>query len=134
MSCHDIGRGMASVGKVVLRLYDEGKYDYDTAYQLLQATIKGVHWCDGNEHEAAASFSGRCAYCLKATESPKDDLIFGTRFFAEASMVYGDDNISERADSEFVLNLYWKNKLLAAQLCKNCFEKFHRDMDSENSK
>jgi len=124
MSCHDIGWGMASVGKAVLKLYDEGKYDLDTARQLLQATIKGVHWCDGNEYEAAASFSGRCAYCLKVIESPKVGLILGTRFFAEASMVYGDDNIAKGPDSEFVLNLCRKKELLATQLCRDCFEKF----------
>lgn len=27
MSCHDIGRGMASEGREVLRLYDKQKFD-----------------------------------------------------------------------------------------------------------
>lgn len=58
MSCHDIGRGMNSVVKVVLGLYDQEKFDRDTARLLFAACRKGVHWCDGNEDEAIASLRG----------------------------------------------------------------------------
>lgn len=119
MSCHDIGRGMASVGREVLRLYDEGRYDKDTAIQLILATLKGVNWCDGNSYEAATSLSCRCAHCFQKVNTPKDDLIFGSRFFAEESEVY-DDDIFESEDAVFVHSLYMKDKLLAPQVCHEC--------------
>lgn len=113
MSCHDIGRGMAYVGSEVLRLYDEGKFDIDTAKQLLWATLKGVHWCDGNESEAAESLDGRCAHCLKRVDSPETELVF--------------DNPRGQADpeaSDFVWKL-WRDhdrKLLAPQVCHSCLD------------
>ena len=85
MSCHDIGWGMASVGREVLRLYDEQKFDLDTVKQLLLATIRGVNWCDGNSYEAAESLECRCANCLKKVPSPRDALIFGSQYFTGVS-------------------------------------------------
>lgn len=119
MSCHDIGRGMASVGREVLRLYDEGRYDKDTAIQLIRATLKGVNWCDGNSYEAAASLSCRCAHCFRKVNTPKDDLVFGSRFFAEESEVYDYEEL-ESEDAAFVHLLYMDDKLLAPQVCHDC--------------
>ena len=116
MSCHDIGRGMASVGREVLRLYDKGRYDKDTAVQLIRVTLKGVNWCDGNSYEAATSLSCRCAYCFQRVDAPKDDLIFGSRFFAEESEVYDYDGFNGE-DAAFVHSLYMEDKLLAPQVC-----------------
>lgn len=67
MSCHDIGRGLSSVVKVILEKLDSGEISADTARDLLYACRKGVHWCDGNENEAMIQMHQmRCGYCLKS--------------------------------------------------------------------
>ena len=70
MSCHDIGRGLNSVAGVVTRLYEEGRYDKETARELIRACRKGVHWCDGNEEEAVEDVvdAGYCGLCMTKTE------------------------------------------------------------------
>lgn len=45
MSCHDIGRGLSSVVKVILEKLDSGEISANTARNLLYACRKGVHWC-----------------------------------------------------------------------------------------
>ena len=121
MSCHDIGRGMASVGREVLRLYDEQKFDIDTAKQLLWATIRGVNWCDGNGYEAAGSLECRCANCLKKVSSPKDELIFGSRYFAEVSGIAREEFPIEEEDQQ-IEKLYMKDVLMAPQVCRKCYQ------------
>ena len=65
MSCHDIGRGLSSVVKVILEKLDSGEISANTARDLLYACRKGVHWCDGNENEAMIQMHQmRCGYCL----------------------------------------------------------------------
>ena len=70
MSCHDIGRGLNSVSGVVIQLYEEGRFDVETAKKLLHACREGVYWCDGNESEAVADVvdAGYCGLCMKKTE------------------------------------------------------------------
>ena len=72
MSCHDIGRGMASVADVVVELYEENKIDKEAAMRLVYACRRGVHWCDGNESEAIETVAdaGYCGLCFEK----KDDL------------------------------------------------------------
>ncbi len=66
MSCHDIGRGLSSVVKVILEKLDSGEISANTARDLLYACRKGVHWCEGNENEAMIQMHQmRCGYCLK---------------------------------------------------------------------
>ena len=66
MSNHDIGRGLSSVVKVILRKLDLGEISVDTARDLLHACRKGVHWCDGNESEAMIQMHQMmCGNCLK---------------------------------------------------------------------
>ena len=68
MSCHSIGHGLNSVSKKVLELYDEGKFEFSVAKDLLYTTRNAVHYCDGNTYEAIGCFDGcRCARCLKKT-------------------------------------------------------------------
>lgn len=43
MSCHDIGRGLNSVVKVIIKEYDNGKFSQETAKKLIKACRKGVH-------------------------------------------------------------------------------------------
>ena len=75
MSCHDIGRGLSSVVKVILEKLDSGEISADTARDLLYACRKGVHWCDGNENEAMIQMHQmRCGYGLK--ELSEGDTIY----------------------------------------------------------
>jgi hypothetical protein len=71
MSCHDIGRGMASVADVVIELYEKKQVDKDAAIQLILACRKGVYWCDGNEYEAIETMirAGYCGLCFEKKES-----------------------------------------------------------------
>lgn len=74
MSCHNIGRGLNSVSKIVIKLYEEGRYDKETARQLLCTCRKGVNWCDGNEEEAVEDVieAGYCGLCMTKTEQISD--------------------------------------------------------------
>ena len=67
MSCHDIGRGMASVANVVINLYEGDQISKDVAIRLICACRNGVHWCDGNEGEAIETVveAGYCGLCFE---------------------------------------------------------------------
>ncbi len=71
MSCHDIGRGMASVANVVIGLYEGNQIGKEAAVHLIRACRKGVHWCDGNEGEAVETVvkAGYCGLCFEKKES-----------------------------------------------------------------
>lgn len=117
---------MASVGREVLRLYDEGRYGITTAKQLLLATINGVNWCDGNPPEAAVSLAGRCAHCLKKVEIPEKELIFGEQYFLRESGFYGAYDFDSK-EAMFVDELYMEDQLLAPQVCHECFKLLKQD-------
>jgi len=70
MSCHDIGRGMASVANVIIELYEGGQIGKDAAIRLVRACREGVHWCDGNEDEAMETVveAGYCGLCFEKKE------------------------------------------------------------------
>lgn len=67
MSCHDIGRGMDSVGAVVIELFESKQVSKDAAVRLILACRKGVNWCDGNEDEAIETVveEGYCGLCFE---------------------------------------------------------------------
>lgn len=71
MSCHDIGRGMASVAKVIINLYESNQINKGAAVRLIHACRKGVHWCDGNEGEAMDPVveAGYCGLCFEKKEN-----------------------------------------------------------------
>ena len=113
MSCHSIGHGLNSVSKKVLELYDEGKFEFSVAKDLLYTTRNAVHYCDGNTYEAIGCFDGcRCARCLKKT----NDLYGLYDVLDECSEYY--DIFSNKEDG------VW-----SGDLCKDCFdeisEKYH---------
>lgn len=113
MSCHSIGHGLNSVSKKVLELYDEGKFEFSVAKDLLYTTRNAVHYCDGNTYEAIGCFDGcRCAICLKKT----NDLYGLYDVLDECSEYY--DIFSNKEDG-----------VLSGDLCKDCFdeisEKYH---------
>lgn len=46
MSCHDIGRGLNTVTKKVIELYDQEKIEFEDVKNLLFTIRKAVHHCD----------------------------------------------------------------------------------------
>ena len=71
MSCHDIGRGLASVANVVINLYEGNQISKDAAIRLIHACRTGVHWCDGTEGEATEPViqAGYCGLCFEKKEN-----------------------------------------------------------------
>ena len=71
MSCHDIGKGLNSVSKVVLELLDQGEITKDASRIILHACRKGVNRCDGNEDEAVQVLveKGYCGICLNRSDT-----------------------------------------------------------------
>ena len=75
MSCHDIGRGMNSVVRVVIGLYDNEEISSDAAIRIIRACARGVNWCDGNSYEAVDYIRRcRCGKCLRMI--PKGEKLY----------------------------------------------------------
>lgn len=129
MSCSNIGRGMAFVGKAVLRLFDEEKIDLYSAKLLLRATSEGVNVCDGNSYEAMTSLSKRCAHCLRKVNKPSSDLIFTDDYFAKAS------GVTDRPNTSYgdIDALYYAGNILAPQLCRDCYAKLKSTIADSNA-
>ena len=113
MSCHSIGHGLNSVSKKVLELYDEGKFEFSVAKDLLYTTRNAVHYCDGNTYEAIGCFDGcRCARCLKKTND-----------------LYGLYDVLDECSEYYDIFSYKEDGVLSGDLCKDCFdeisEKYH---------
>lgn len=66
MSCHDIGRGLNTVSKEIIDLYNKGKITIKVAKTLLKTAKVAVNYCDGNEFEAIACLfeNDICSACL----------------------------------------------------------------------
>ena len=107
MSCHDIGRGMNSVVKVTIELYDAGKIDKESTAKIIRACAHGVNWCDGNEYEATDYIRKcRCGRCLKMV--PKGEKLYSVWD------VSSDVPRPERIERDFQLAL--------DGLCEECFD------------
>lgn len=91
MSCHNIGKGMDSVAKIVIQMYVNNEITKDAALRLFRALRDGVNWCDGNSYEATESISKiLCGRCLKQfTEGEKP-----------SSLWDAEDVISEKAGGD----------------------------------
>lgn len=114
MSCHDIGRGMNSVVKVVIELLDSKCLDSDVAKAIIVACRKGVHWCDGNEDEAIESIRRcRCGNCMKVVD--KGDFLFSvwnaSPIVLDLARKRGIDVLDYRSDH-----------LASDGLCLKCFD------------
>jgi len=109
MSCHNIGRGMDSVVKVVIALFDNGKMEVEVAKEIIAACRKGVNWCDGNEYEAIASIRRcRCGKCLRKV--PKDACLFSVW------------DVSGEVPNRYRILDGGEIKIASDGLCKNCFD------------
>ena len=111
MSCHDIGRGLSSVVKVILKKLDSGEISADTARDLLHACRMGVYWCDGNEYEAMIQMHQmRCGYCLKK--------------LSEGDTIYDLNDVSNSFKTEHNDEIKAIDAMAADYfLCRECFEK-----------
>lgn len=114
MSCHDIGRGLNSVVKVIIKEYDNGKFSQKTAKKLIKACRKGVHWCDGNEPEAVEYLrEHRCGHCLKKMTTG-EKLYSLWDISSETNHKY---NVRYLDDSDENTNI------VSYRLCEDCFDK-----------
>jgi len=111
MSCHDIGRGLSSVVKVILEKLDSSEISIDVARDLLYACRVGVRWCDGNEYEAMIQmYQMRCGYCLKK--------------MSEGDAIYSLYDVSRSFETEHHNEIRAIDKIIADTfLCGECFEK-----------
>lgn len=112
MSCHDIGRGLSSVVKVILEKLDSSEISIDAARDLLYACRVGVHWCDGNEYEAMIHmYQMRCGYCLKK--------------MSEGDAIYSLYDVSRSFETEHHNEIRAIDIIIIADtfLCGECFEK-----------
>ena len=107
MSCHDIGRGMNSVVRVTIGLYDAGRIDKDATAQIIRACARGVNWCDGNKSEAVDYIRRcRCGRCLKMV--PKGEKL------------YSIWDVSFDVPKRYEIDRDFK--LLSDGLCEECFD------------
>ena len=140
MSCHDIGRGMDSVAKIVAEMYINGEITKEVAFRLFYALRKGVHWCDGNEDEATVSISKMlCGHCLKVYGEDDDILNLWDTIDDLHSKVYFNQDDSNKYVEQFeelyktvceetgkkffrrdVPNKIW-DTMVSPCVCKECF-------------
>ena len=110
MSCHDIGRGLNSVTKVVMELFDTGKISEDVMRELVKACREGVYWCDGNEAEAIECIrENHCGSCFKK--------------LGENEELFSIWDISIEADRKCKIGDLDDEGLISDRLCKDCFDK-----------
>lgn len=120
MSCHDIGRGLDSVTRVVIEMYDTGEITIKTALKLFTALRNGVYWCDGNEHEAVLSiFNCRCGNCLKKMKP-------GEKFFDI------DDSPSGVIENSDDILRNYKEDYAGWRFCTECFDKIISTVSNGN--
>ena len=107
MSCHDIGRGLNEVVRMVISEYDRGGVSRYSAVKLIATCGMAVNWCDGNRGEALAYVSRcRCGNCLKLV--PKGEKLFS---LWDLPYEYMNRDIAEKA------------RLATDSLCEDCFDK-----------
>lgn len=110
MSCHDVGRALDSVAKVIMASYDAGEISKETTRKLLMACRKGVYWCDGNELEAVACVENRyCGSCLKKMKTGEP--------------LYSVWSISFELDGKYHFRDLDGEELVSDRLCTECFDK-----------
>jgi hypothetical protein len=108
MSCHCIGHALNHVQEEILELYEEGRFDTDTARSLLLQCNDALGFCDGNLNEATETFNkSYCSDCLRKVAEGENlyQIYWGKR---------GYRNIRDYRD---------KHKLIGFMLCEECFTK-----------
>ena len=108
MSCHCIGHALNHVQEEILELYEEGRFDTDTARSLLLQCNDALGFCDGNLNEATETFNkSYCSDCLRKVAEGENlyQIYWGKR---------GYRNIRDYRD---------KHELIGFMLCEECFTK-----------
>lgn len=108
MSCHCIGHALNHVQEEILELYEEGRFDTDTARSLLLQCNDALGFCDGNLNEATEIFNkSYCSDCLRKVAEGENlyQIYWGKR---------GYRNIRDYRD---------KHQLIGFMLCEECFTK-----------
>lgn len=108
MSCHCIGHALNHVQEEILELYEEGRFDTDTARSLLLQCNDALGFCDGNLNEATETFNkSYCSECLRKVAEGENlyQIYWGKR---------GYRNIRDYRD---------KHELIGFMLCEECFTK-----------
>ena len=118
MSCHNIGRGMNEVVRVVFWLYDKGEINEHAARAITATCAKAVNWCDGNSGEAIDYiYECRCGRCLSMV--PKGEGLYPVLDIPEHKIIW------EVLDEE---------NLVTDRLCTTCFdlvvEKYYDEIES----
>lgn len=109
MSCHNIGKGMNSVVKVVVELLDDKIIEVEPARRIIAACRKGVNWCDGNEYEAIDCISRvRCGKCMKVI--PKGKFLFSVW------------DVSNKVPDRYKILDNGSIALASDALCESCFD------------
>ena len=107
MSCHDIGRGMNSVVRVTMGLYDTGKIDKESAHKIIYACARGVYWCDGNEGEATEYIRNCvCGKCMNK--------------ISKGDKLYSIYDVSPDVPNRFHIDDNYE--LVTSRLCEECFD------------
>lgn len=108
MSCHNIGKGLNSVTRVVIEEYDSGNINLEGAKRILNECARAVNWCDGNVYEATDYIRRcRCGNCLKMVE--KGEKLYSV--WDVSKDVSNPDEITEHYT------------LASDGLCEECFDK-----------
>lgn len=107
MSCHDIGRGLNSVVKVTVELFDAGKISKEAAMRIIHQCANGVNWCDGNTSEAIDYIRRcRCGRCFKMVP--------------EGEKLYSIWAVSNNVPNRYkIFNAF---DLASDGLCEECFD------------
>ena len=108
MSCHDIGRGMNDIVRLVISLYDREQIGKEPAMRIIAACGDAVNWCDGNTSEAWDFVRRcRCGKCLKMI--PEGQELFSL-WDLPRDFIHEHPRIME------------ENKLAFDCLCGECFD------------
>ena len=108
MSCHCIGHALNHVQEEILELYEEGRFDTDTARSLLLQCNDALGFCDGNLNEATETFNkSYCSDCLRKVAE-------GENLYQIYWGKCGYRNIRDYRD---------KHELIGFMLCEECFTK-----------
>lgn len=118
MSCHNIGRGVNTIVKSVLELYDKKEISFKAAKKLIIKSRDAVNWCDGNYNEALecmeASENIRCSCCLE--KKNKEDLLNVYDLPEELYEKYG-----------FLENEGYGDKIVSRFVCRDCANKMDKE-------
>ena len=110
MSCHHIGRGMNSIVRRTITLYDHNEIALEPAKKIIATCENAVNWCDGNGYEAVDYILRcRCGKCLKLVPE-------GEKLYSIYDFPLEFQHKHPQMDEELELASYG--------LCEECFDRY----------